>query len=66
MAGFALEHLDSGVLHDDCVGDAAAAAAVGTTRGGAASTARVGAPILHLYGNLIVELWFRSGCGGFG
>ena len=36
VAGFALEHLDSGVLHDDCVGGAAAA--VSATRIGAAST----------------------------
>ena len=64
VADFALEHLDSGVLHDDCVGGAAAA--VGTARVGAASTALVGASIFHLYGDLIVELWFRSGCGGFG
>ena len=66
LAGFALEHLDSGVLHDECVGGAAAAAAVSTARVGAASSVLVGASVLHLYCGLIVELRFKIVCCGLG
>ena len=64
LAGFALEHLDSGVLHNECVGGAAAAVSI--ARVGAASSVLVGASILRLYCGLIVELRFSIVCCGLG